>query len=51
LSSTNEISDGDVVGDDSLVGVGLSSVKFDLYVSLILVELFPSMRESEDDGL
>jgi hypothetical protein len=50
LSSTDEISDGNVIGDDSLVCVRLSCVKFDLYVFLILFEFFASMRESEDDG-
>ena len=50
LSPSNKISDGNVIGNNSLVGVRLPCVKLDLYVSLILFEFFASVRESEDDG-
>ena len=43
LSSAHEISDGDVIGNDSLVGMGLTCSELDLYVLLVLLKLFTSM--------
>jgi hypothetical protein len=51
LSSAHEISDGDVIGNDSLVGMGLTCVELDLYVLLVLLKLFMSMREGKNDCL
>ena len=49
LPSPNLVADGKVVGDDARVGGDVFSGKFTFNVFGILVELIPSMGETESD--